>query len=140
MDIKNLRPLPAINKGIVFGIGKSAKYDISLDCSSNIEQITDDLHFIIYVYITPKILLPDKSVSLETQHLFEAILGSQDIKLKTENDFWTMADIFQVSVSQARVFLMQESDKHSLKLDLLPMQPVSTYYQQIKDGHFSLWN
>lgn len=140
MNIIKAKPLTPSHKGITFETKKSARYTLTLSVSGKIREIDDNLTFISTIFITPEIWLTDRSVILETEHQFQLVLGERNIKFANEHDYWNVADMIQASISQARIFLMQEADKHQLKLELLPFQPIQSIYKLVKEGNYSLWN
>jgi hypothetical protein len=140
MNIQGLAPLSATHNDIRITDITTNEDNFTLSSGGTIREIDRNLNFIITIFVNIEINETGKNILLETEHKYEVKLGERNIKFTSESDFWDMASLMQVSISHARIFLMQQLNKHSIEKKLLRLDPLQNIYEQVKNGYFALWN
>jgi len=140
MNIKGIAPVSITHKPIRIIDADTDLGNFTLQVAGTIKEIDHHFNFTITFVVSIEIYIHDKRISFEAESRYEVKLGERNVKFTSDNDFWDVASLIQVSISHARVLLMQELITHNIQLDLLRIDSLPDIYQKIKEGYFSLWN
>ena len=140
MNIKGVYPMIPTHSQLSIGDKSESKNYTNLNFTGNIKQTNNDLQFVITMNIDIDLVVDKQIRHIKTVHQFEVMLGEHNIKFTSDNDYWDVASLVQISIAQARVFLLQELQRLQLPILLIPIDPLQRIYQFVKEGNYSLWN